>query len=117
MKKSQENAGEQAARRMLKAVYSQRETGPIEPGIRWRQDVMRDLRRIGPLTVQAVNPLRIFERFVWRFATAACALVLFLSVYAGVNGWNPLDDLDAQFFNNPVEFTVAQAFGMYDSYE
>lgn len=103
-------------RRMLKAAYSQRETEPIELGSRWQTDLMRDVRRIGPLNLQA-NPLQIFDRFVWRFATAACALVLFLSVYAGLHGWNPLEELNSQFFNNPVKFTVAQAFGVYDSYE
>ena len=116
MKKSSEHAKEHAMWRMLKAGYSQRDQKPVELGSRWEQNLMRDIRRIGPFNAQA-NPLRIADQLVWRFATAACALMLILAVYAGINGWNPLNELNAQYFNNPVEFTVAQAFGVYDSYE
>lgn len=117
MNTTSNNTGEEAVQRMLKAAYTQREDGkPIEPGIHWQMDVMRDVRRIGPLNRQG-NALRIFDQFVWRFATAACAIVLCLAVYAGVTGWNPLDDLNAQFFNNPAEFAVAQAFEVYESDE
>jgi hypothetical protein len=116
MNKSSKHTKERAVWRILKAAYSQRDQGPVELGTRWEQDLMRNIRRIGPLNVRA-NPLRIVDQLVWRFATAACALVLMLAVYAGVNGWNPLNELNAHYFNNPVEFTVAQAFGVYDSYE
>lgn len=116
MKTSSESPREQAVGCMLKAGYAYRGTGAHEPETLWQQDVMRDIRRIGPLNLQT-NPAQIFNQLIWRFATAACVLVLFLSVYAGINGWNPLDELNAQFFNNPVEFTVSQAFGVYESYE
>ena len=116
MNKSSEHAKEQRVWRMLKAAYSQKDEEPFEFGNRWQQDLMRDIRRIGPLTAK-MNPLGIADRLVWRFATAACAFALILAVYVGFTGWNPLEELNAQYFKNPVEFTVAQAFGVYDSYE
>lgn len=100
----------------LRAAYSQRKRVEVDLDSRWQMDTMRDIRRIGPLNVQE-NVFQFFDRFVWRFATVACAIVLILSVYAGFTGWNPVDEVAAQFLSNPIEFTVAQAFGTYESYE
>ncbi len=100
----------------LKTAYFQREQAGLTRGRRWAIDVMHDIRRIGPLHSQ-VNPILFLERFVWRFATAACAVMLLLSVYAGITGWNPVDEVMAQFLSNPVEFTIVQAFGSYERYE
>ena len=114
MKRDQNN--QQQLHETLKTAYFQQEHAGEKPGSRWTMDVMREIRRIGPLNAQ-VNPFLFFERVVWRFSTAACAIILLLSVYAGVTGWNPVDEMMAQFLSNPVEFTVAQALGSYENYE
>lgn len=116
MKGLQNNEQQERWQHALRTAYFQKETMEIAPGQRWQWDVMRDVRRIGPLHAQ-VNPFQFVERFIWRFAAAACLFALILSVYAGVNGWNPVDEVATQFFSAPVEFTVAQAFGSYENYE
>ena len=92
----------------LRAAYYAKEQ--VEIGNRWRLQVMRDLRHLGALTEKATMFFFV-DRLVWRFATAACVIVLMLSVYAGANGFNPLDELANVFFDNPVEFTLTQVLG------
>jgi hypothetical protein len=101
---------------ILKAAYRHREHTDVELGSRWQMDLMRDVRRLGPLNAKN-NPLLFLDRFVWRFAMGTSALVLFLSVYVGFTGWNPVNEVATFFLNAPVEFTVAQVFGEYERYE
>ena len=101
---------------MLKAAYLHKEHTDVELGSRWQMDVMRDIRRLGPLNATS-NPLVFLDRFVWRFAMGTTALVLFLSVYVGFTGWNPVNEVTTFLLSDPVEFTVAQVFGEYEQYE
>ncbi len=96
----------------LRSAYHRRENVAVNTGGQWQMDVMCDIRRLGPLNAQN-NPLVIFNQFVWRFATVACMIVLFLSVYTGVTGFNPTDDIADMFLGDPVEFTLVQDFGDY----
>ena len=97
----------------LRAAYAERERMPVTLDARWQADVMREIRRSGALNQPSAAGL--WERFVWRAAAAACAVVVILSVYAGVNGWNPVEAAQNLLWSNPVEFTVAQAFGAYET--
>lgn len=92
----------------LRTAYYAKEHTAV--GNRWRLDVMRDIRHLGALTEKATTFFFV-DRLVWRFATAACVLVLMLSVYAGARGFNPLDELANVFFGNPVEYTLTQVLG------
>jgi hypothetical protein len=92
----------------FKKTYVQREN--VEVSDRWRLDVMRTVRHLGPLHVKP-NPLLFVERFVWRFATVACMIALVLSMYVGLTGFNPADTVAELLLDNPVEFTLAQVLG------
>lgn len=92
----------------LRQVYQSREQMPVELDARWQADVMRSIRR---LEQAERNSLVLFDRVVWKFAAAAGAFVLMLSLYASVMGWNPLNDLTDYFFSNPVQFAIVQSFG------
>lgn len=96
----------------LRAAYHEKENIEIGVGSRWRMDVMRDIRRLGPLNTKN-NPLLFFNQFVWRFATVACMIILILSVYVGFTGFNPTTEIADMFLDDPVEFTLVQAFGDY----
>ena len=111
---SEKNA--QRLQEVLKSVYLSKEQAEIELGGRWRMDVMRDIRRLGPLNVQ-FNPFAMFNRVVWCFAEAACVVAVVMTVYVGFTGWNPVDEVASLYLANPVEFTVSQALGEYESYE
>ncbi len=93
----------------LRQAYLSREQIPVELGARWQADVMRTIRQLEPAA--AWSPLALFDQVVWKFAAAASAFVLILSLYSGVMGWNPLNDLTDYFFSNPVEFIIVQTFG------
>ena len=92
----------------LRQIYQSREQMPVELDADWQADVMRSIRR---LEQTERNSLALFDRVVWKFATAAGAFVLMLSLYASVTGWNPLNDLTDYFFSNPVQFAIVQSFG------
>ena len=51
-----------------------------ETGDGWQFQVMKRVRRIGPLT-PASNFLPAFEHFVWRLAPVSCLLVLVLTFF------------------------------------
>lgn len=93
----------------LRQVYRLREQLPAELDARWQADVMRAIRRLEPAAER--NPLALFDRVVWKFAAAAGAFVLIIAMYAGVMGWNPLNDMTDYFFSNPVQFAIIQSFG------
>ena len=92
----------------LRAAYLAKEH--VEVGNRWRVDVMRDIRRLGPLNVKTI-PALFVNHFVWRFATVACLAALVLSVYVFSTGFNPLDEITNVFLGDPVNFTLTQVLG------
>lgn len=106
----------QRLQEVLKSAYLSKEQAEIELGGRWRMDVMRDIRQLGPLNA-TFNPFAMFNRVVWRFAEAACVVAVVMTVYVGFTGWNPVDEVASLYLANPVEFTVSQVLGEYESYE
>lgn len=100
----------------LRAVYLAREEGDNALSVGQRQDLMRDIRQLQPLNAP-FNPFIVFNQVVWRFAEVASVMALILSIYVGLTGWSPIEEATAQYLANPVEFTVAQALGAYESDE
>jgi hypothetical protein len=94
----------------LSAAYHDKDKVPIEVSTWWQTDVMRDIRRLGPLNAKASSFL-FADRFVWRFAAVACMIALMLSIYVVYTGFNPETEIVNLFLDNPVEFTLVQAFG------
>ena len=92
----------------LSAAYRDKER--VDVSDRWQMDVMRDIRRLGPLNAKASSFL-FADRFVWRFATVACMIVLMLSIYVVYIGFSPEAEIITLFLDNPVEYTLVQAFG------
>lgn len=95
---------------MLKVAYQSKSQGEFSP--QWHWDVMRDIRHLGPLNASS-DPYLFTNRFVWRFATVACAIALILSVYVVYAGLNPDTGVVTQILDNPVEFMLVQAVGGY----
>jgi hypothetical protein len=93
---------------VLRAAYYDKERAEVSR--RWQMDVMRSVRHLGPLN-EKTTAFFFIDRFVWRFATIACTIALILSIYAGISGFNPTDEIANGFFGAPVEFTLAQVLG------
>lgn len=95
---------------MLREAYQSE--GQVDLSPQWHRDVMRDIRQLGPLNAPP-DPVVLMNRFVWRFATVACAIALMLSVYVAYAGLHPETGLVTQVLDNPVEFMLVQAIGGY----
>ena len=93
---------------VLRAAYLAKDQ--IEVGNRWRLDVLRDIRHLGPLNAKTI-PALFVNHFAWRFATVACLVALMLSVYVFYTGFNPTDEIANIFVSNPIEFTLTQVVG------
>jgi len=92
----------------LRAAYLAKEH--IEVSNRWRLEVLRDIRHLGPLNAKTI-PALFVNHFAWRFATVACLVALMLSVYVFYTGFNPTDEIANIFVSNPIEFTLTQVVG------
>ncbi len=104
------NKHQQKLENALRAAYHEKEHTEVESNSRWPMEVMRDIRRLGTLNAQP-NSFQCFNQFAWRFATVACMIVLILSIYVGITGFSPTDEISNMFLSNPVEFTLTQAVG------
>jgi len=93
----------------LKAAYHQREVP--EPGIRWKQNVMRAIRRLEPLNGNGTfKPITFVQHFVWRFATVACFVLAMLLGYMWYTELNPIDNVTDRFRDDPVQLTIVQVY-------
>ena len=75
------------------------------PGPLWRESVMGDLRRLGPLAIEG-NGEAAFGRLAWRFSAAAVFVALILLVYMLSNGFVDYQDLAMQYLANPIDFII-----------
>jgi hypothetical protein len=96
-------------KKAFRDVYFARERG--DTGDRWRAQVMRRIRQIGPLTA-GVGFWPAFELLVWRlapvsFLLALVVIVLFLNMDLDF-GYDYLDNLTAGL----EEPTLAELFGL-----
>lgn len=96
---------EQRMMEAFRRTHRGRETDPVPDG--WQRAAMRDIRRIGPLNPEA----RFFNRFVWRFAAAACVLVAGLSLYVATGDFTAEAELAKVYLEDPVGFGLIQTFG------
>jgi RNA polymerase sigma factor (sigma-70 family) len=87
----------------LFSVYRVQECVP--PGAGWRQSVMGELRRLGPLTA-AGNGEAAFGRLAWRFSMAAVFVALVLLAYVLSSGFVDYQDLAMQYLANPMDFII-----------
>lgn len=94
----------------LREAYAQREDIEVELDGRWQTDVMRDIRRLGPVNGRSI-PFLFLNQFVWRFSTVACSVAILLLVYTGFVGLDPVDQIANMYFTDPVELSVTQVIG------
>ena len=62
----------------LKTTYHDQEE--VQAGPQWQQNVMRDIRRLGPLKPEA-NGMAFIDQYMWRAATVICMLILVVSTF------------------------------------
>jgi hypothetical protein len=67
----------ESLKKAFRDIYAAKERE--ETGDGWQFQVMKRVRRIGPLT-PASNFLPAFEHFVWRLAPVSCLLVIALTL-------------------------------------
>lgn len=89
----------------LKTAYHDRKVP--ESSLRWRQDVMRSIRRLGPLKT-AFNPLTFVQHFAWRFVAVACVVVVMLLGYMWYNGLDPFYDVNELLLDDSVQLAAVR---------
>jgi hypothetical protein len=82
-----------------------REHEQVPPGDAWRQSLMDDLRRLGPLSFET-NGEAAFGRLAWKFSTAAVFIAIVLLVYMLSSGFVDYQDLAMQYIANPIDFII-----------
>jgi hypothetical protein len=58
---------------ILKKAYHDHDTPEV--GVQWQQNVMRDIRRVGPLRPEA-NGYALYAQFLWRAVPVISVLIL-----------------------------------------
>ncbi len=76
-----------------------------ELGLRWRQNVMSAVWRIGTLTT-AFNPVVFVQRLAWRFVMAACLTAIILAGYMWYCNLSPFRDVNDVFLEEAVRVTA-----------
>lgn len=100
------NMDEKRIMQALRSAYREPEDAPVPDA--WRAAAMRRIRRIGPLQTEA----RFFNRFVWRFAGAACAVAACLMLYVAIGDFTAEAELAKIYLEDPVGFGLIQTFGV-----
>ena len=94
------------------------EANPVTPGNDWQYEVMEDIRHLGPvgqkkvLPYDLLTPLReMMQQSFWAFAPVACALILFLSIWASKVGVGVEYEMSQFFYDAETEASLYQEFG------
>ena len=92
----------------LKAAYHDRNIPELN--LRWKQNVMRAIRRLEPLKT-TFNLVVFVEQFAWRFVTVVCLMVVMLLGYMWYNGHNPFYDVNELLLDDSVQLAaIRQAY-------
>jgi hypothetical protein len=92
-------------RRVLAAAYREKEKAVV--GEFWQTRVMGHIRSLGPL-YSATSYLEFFERFLWRLAPIAGALILILAaIFMQINFISEYE-MARILFDDPVDFSLFQ---------
>ena len=99
---------EDKLKKLLASAYYEKEN--IEVGRGWQTDTMRHIRSLGMLKSELFEFM--IEKFVWKFAAAACVVAIVLSVYTFQADFQTEYEMAKLFMEDPVEFTLVQSFGI-----
>lgn len=97
-------------REILAAAYRKKETALVPDG--WQQKVMIRIHAIPALTRRA----RLIDDLAglsWRFAAAACVLVLVLSAVAFQGGFQTEYEMARLFISDPLDFSLVQSMEIF----
>jgi len=92
-------------RRVLAAAYREKENAVV--GELWQNRVMSHIRSLGPLS-PAASYLEFFERFLWRLAPIAGALILILAAIFMQMDFISEYEMAKILFDDPADFSLFQ---------
>lgn len=93
----------------LSVAYREKEKAAI--GDSWQKKAMRRIRGLGPQDSKAVYWMG-FEKLVWRFAPAACVLILIFSVCLLSMDFVQDYEIVKLFVVDPIEYAFVRSFGI-----
>jgi hypothetical protein len=96
----------------FKIIYREKsDLKTTERGNDFQANVMRQIRRIGPLNAKS-NFSILFEQFVWRLVPVTCFLVILLATLTLQIDITPESELAAIVFNDPMGYSFVQLSGV-----
>lgn len=102
----------QRMKAVLAAAHREKAAAPVPDG--WQQRAMARIRALPTASARRVRNVDEFMGLSWRFAAAACVLVIvLLSVAAFQNGSQTEYDMARLFIGDPLEYSLVQSMGIY----
>jgi len=92
-------------------LYQERENRALETNVTWQADVMRAVRRIGPLHAGPQASL-LFGQLVWRLAPITMLLIIAAAVILLKFNITPGDSLLVSLITDVEELTISQLLPM-----
>lgn len=99
---------QQTLQRIFRTAYHTREAVQVDE--RWEQNVMRQIRKRGPLQPQP-PVLLLWNQCVWRFAIVVCLVALLLWTYSWQTDFTSEYTLASLWIEDPIEMMLDQSFG------
>jgi hypothetical protein len=95
---------------IMAAAYREKAAPAVPDG--WQEAAMARIRAL-PSGVARPRTLDEFVSLSWRFAAAACALVLVLSAVALQGGSQADYEMARLFIGAPLDFSLVQSIGIF----
>lgn len=94
----------------LKKAYHERDT--VEVDAQWQNNLMRDIRRLGPLRSAAANGFISLGQYLWRAAPVLCMLILIVGALVIKLDFMSGYELGNYFVDDPFPSTTIDSFFM-----
>jgi|GEM_PF-2879720 len=97
---------------VLKTAYREKAVVPVPDG--WQRGVMERIHVLPSALAWRARVVYEFTGLSWRFAAAACVLVIvMLSVVAFQDGFQTEYEMARLFIGDPLEFSLVQSMGIF----
>ena len=88
---------------VFRRVHSERINVDVKDG--WQRQVMRHIRNLDPAEYR-VNFLALFEQYIWRLSSVACALLIAMAIILMLTDFTLDNEIFSLFLNNFDEITL-----------
>jgi len=92
-------------------IKAYREKEKPQVSEQWEMSVMQHIRSLGALHFKT-SPFELFEQFGWRFAPAACVVIVLLTFLMVKLDFAPEDEMAKFSIDHPIEASYIEMPGL-----